>query len=77
MLATAHGKKIALEQLAARRCRAKIEKKIDNSALHAGSDMFFECLTCGCQDIRVPENYVDRPKLCPECNALKDLGWLE
>ncbi len=76
-LATTQGKQYALEQLAKRRERAKTEKKIDNGSLPAYAPMYFDCKACGCQDIKVPENYISRPQICDECQALKDLGWLE
>ena len=38
--------------------------------------MHFDCVTCG-GDITVPESYITKPNLCPECEALKSTGWLE
>lgn len=73
---TTQGKAAALAALAKRRKANKTRERIDNSSLHAGSSMHFDCLGCG-GDIVVPENYIVRPKLCGECKALKDLGWLE
>ncbi|MBS3903517.1 MAG: hypothetical protein KGZ30_04070 [Anaplasmataceae bacterium] len=75
-LATTQGKEFALEVLRKRREHNKTRKRIDNSSLYAGSSMHFDCIGCG-EDIVVPENYITRPKLCRECQALKDLGWLE
>jgi hypothetical protein len=77
MLATSQGKEAALKALKERRERAKTEKKIDNARLVAGSDMYFDCIACGCQDIRVSESYRTHPKMCPECAALKEMGWME
>lgn len=41
---------------------------IDNAELPAGAPMFFNCGLCG-QTIRVPENYVSKPDLCPACGG--------
>ncbi|HAU07555.1 MAG: hypothetical protein UW46_C0007G0019 [Candidatus Yanofskybacteria bacterium GW2011_GWF1_44_227] len=75
-LATTRGKKAALVALATRREENKTRERVDNSRLCAGSPMHFDCLSCGA-DIQVPESYTTRPNLCDECQALKDLGWLE
>ncbi|KKM61094.1 hypothetical protein LCGC14_1535210 [marine sediment metagenome] len=78
MLATIKGKEFALETLAERRERNKGIKRINNSDLPAGAPMYFYCITCGGTSDVLPENYLAPPKkLCNECNALKDLGWLE
>jgi hypothetical protein len=74
MLATTRGKMLALESLKQR--REKNATKVSNSSLPAGSPMYFDCLTCG-ETITVPEMYIFKSNLCPECQALKDLGWLE
>ena len=52
---------------------------IDNGSLYAGSPMYYYCISCGHLADEKPENwYRTLPaKLCPECQALKDLGWLE
>lgn len=76
-LKTTEGRARALEALAERRqdnrgahCRAETER------LPAGSPMYFGCIACnGC--IQVPEDYLTRPKLCRECDALRECGWLE
>ena len=73
---TTQGKDIALAALATRREKNKTRERINNSSLYAGSSMHFDCNGCGA-DILVPENYITRPKLCSECRALKDCGWLE
>lgn len=73
---TTLGKVEALAALQNRRMKNRRRKRVDNAALFAGSPMHFDCLGCG-DDIVVPENYVTRPNLCEECQALKDLGWLE
>lgn len=75
-LATTQGKEFALKALAERREKNKTKEKIDNSSLHAGSPMVFDCIACA-GNIWVPETYMTRPKLCGECQALKELGWLE
>ncbi len=78
VLATTKGKEFALAALKQRRQKNKKEKKIDNSSLCAGSDMYYYCVSCdGLADI-LPECHMSTPKkLCAECQALKDLGWLE
>jgi uncharacterized OB-fold protein len=75
-LATEKGKEYALKQLAKR--RKNRPEKIRNSSLPAGSPMYFYCKTCGHLADEKPESYILPPKsLCDECQALKDLGWLE
>lgn len=76
MPSTTQGKEFALQKLAERRAANAGKPKFDNSSLPAGSPMYFPCLTCG-DFIVVPENYTKKPSLCPECSALKELGWLE
>jgi hypothetical protein len=40
--------------------------------------MYFYCISCGGLADVLPESYIGRPsRLCKECQALKDLGWLE
>jgi hypothetical protein len=77
MPATIEGKVKALEALAKRR-EANVNENWANytSSLPAGSPMYFGCITCNAA-IVVPESYLHRPKLCFECQSLKDLGWLE
>ncbi|MEK9151964.1 MAG: hypothetical protein AAB692_01210 [Patescibacteria group bacterium] len=76
--ATTKGKAVALEALKKRREENAKKEKIDNSRLHAGSPMYFYCISCdGLSDV-LPESYLTPPKqCCKECQALKDLGWLE
>jgi hypothetical protein len=75
-LATQLGKKHALAELAKR--RKNQPKQIRNSSLPAGYPMYFYCQTCGHIADTKPESYIFAPKsLCDECQALKDLGWLE
>ncbi len=77
-LATVKGKDFALKALAKRRKENAKKKQIKNSDLPAGSPMYFYCNSCnGLADTK-PECYVNPPKqLCDECQALKDLDWLE
>lgn len=75
-LATIQGKAAALKALAERRKQNKTRERVDNGRGYAGDPMHFDCITCG-GDIMVPENYIERPKLCRECEALKRAGWLE
>jgi hypothetical protein len=73
---TTKGKAEALKALAKR--RAKPPKGIDNSRLPAGAPMYYYCTSCGHEADVLPESHWGRPKqLCGECQALKDLGWLE
>lgn len=75
-LATTNGKEFALKALKAR--RESPPKQIDNASLYAGSPMYFYCISCNHVSDVLPESYLGRPKnLCKECQALKDLDWLE
>jgi len=76
MAITAQGKEAALKALKERRKKNKDKEAVDNSKLPAGSPMYFDCIGCN-GNIVVPESYMSRPKLCGECQAMKDLGWLE
>jgi hypothetical protein len=76
MIATRQGKKAALAALAIRRATNEHREPFDNSKLHAGEPMYFPCIACG-DDIRHNEDYLTRTRLCVECQALKDCGWLE
>jgi hypothetical protein len=76
--ATEQGKEYALAELARRRELSKTQKKIDNSSLVAGSPMYYYCQSCGQLADCLPESHFNPPrKLCSECRALKDCGWLE
>ena len=75
-LATTQGKEVALDALRNRRKENRDRERIDNSSLYAGSPMHFDCIACGV-DIVVPEGYLTKPELCQECQALKDLNWME
>jgi uncharacterized OB-fold protein len=73
---TLKGKKKALVALKKR--RANPPERIDNSSLHAGSPMYYYCISCGHLADTLPETHFQPPrKLCTECNALKEMGWLE
>lgn len=75
-LATEKGKDAALAALEKRRKTAP--EKIDNGSLPAGSPMRFYCVACGHISDVLPESYRTPPKrLCDECQALKDMEWLE
>lgn len=76
MTLTQSGKEAALKALAERRARNKGKPPHDNSKGYAGEPMYFPCVACG-DLIGVPENYLTKPSLCRECQALKDVGWLE
>jgi hypothetical protein len=73
MPATEKGKKFALSEL--KRRRENPPPRIKNNDLPAGSPMYFYCISCS-GEIVVPETYTSRAKLCEECEALKELGWL-
>ncbi len=75
MVATELGKDQALKALAERREANKTITRIDNSKLYAGEPMYFYCIGCGAQ-IMVPEGYITKPDCCPECTAMRKLGWL-
>lgn len=74
--ATVKGKEFALKALEER--RAHPPERIDNASLYAGSPMYYYCKSCGHLAAELPEGHWDRPpRLCGECQALKDCGWLE
>lgn len=76
-LTTTQGKEYSLEQLRKRREDYKDRKKVNNSDLYAGSPMFYYCKSCN-KEIVLPETHAcPAPPLCKECEALKELGWLE
>lgn len=77
-LTTTNDKDAALKALAKRREENAKKDKIDNGSLHAGSSMYFYCKSCDGLADTLPESYISPPKkLCSECQALKDLGWVE
>lgn len=76
-LATTQGKEFALEQLHKRREANQYRQRVDNSRLCAGSPMYYYCKSCG-WEIVLPETHTcPAPSLCEECEALRELGWLE
>ena len=77
--ATLGGKEYALVALKKRREENAKQEKIDNASLIAGSPLYFYCKACGGLADKLPENYLlsTPKKLCNECQALKDCGWLE
>lgn len=76
MPVTTQGRKAALAALKKR--RANKPEPIDDAALPAGSPIHVYCISCGHIAEVLPESYTWRPKkLCNECQALKELGWLE
>lgn len=74
---TAQIKRAALTALEER--RAHRPTQIDNVSLRAGSPMYYYCTSCGWLADTLPENwFMARPrKLCGECQALQDNGWLD
>ncbi len=73
---TEEGREVALGALAQRRATNRLKPRVDNDRLPAYAPMFFYCIGCG-QELVVPESYTRRAQLCPECQALKELGWME
>lgn len=52
-------------------------EKINNSSLYAGSPMYFYCKLCD-GEIVLPEGFTcSVPKLCTDCDFMKDMGWLD
>lgn len=75
--ATLGGKEYALQKLQERiKDNAGTDWDEKTRDLPAGAPMFFGCVRCNAK-IEVSENYLERPTLCDECQALKDCGWLE
>jgi hypothetical protein len=76
-LITQQGREAAVAALRER--RENKPNPIDNASLPAGSPMYYYCISCGHLSDTKPENwFVGQPrKLCSECQAMKDLGWLE
>lgn len=73
---TMQGKEAALKALAER--RAAQQSRIDNASLPAGAPMYYYCISCGHTADVLSEGHWGSPRrLCEECQALKDLGWLE
>jgi len=82
-LATQGGKEFALEALRKRRANPPTDKQETDIQKRIESDRFFNgcrvsfsyCLSCGHHTQTL--NISNPPKLCKECRALKELGWLE
>ena len=80
MPTTQQGKAGALETLKRRREEnTGKDWRAYTRSLPAGSEMYYGCQSCNTVADVKPENwYVSLPKrLCDECQALKDCGWLE
>lgn len=79
-LMTSHGKEKALTALKERRDKNKGEDwNKYSSSLTAGSPIYYGCIACnGVAEVK-PENWVfgSVKKLCDECQALKDMEWME
>lgn len=76
MPATEQGKEYALAKLKERRDNRP--EKIRDEELPAGAPMHFYCISCGWLAGTLPESYITAPpKMCAECRALQELGWLE
>ena len=73
--ATLTEKESALLYLAER--KANPPEKIDNASLYAGSLMFYYCKICEGTIVLLESFTCAVPKLCVECNFLKEMGWLE
>lgn len=51
----------------------KCPAQMNNSALYAGSPMYFYCRICGHESDCLPESYSSSPKCyCAPCQELKD-----
>jgi hypothetical protein len=62
--------------LSGRKERAKTLKQVDNSALYAGSPMYYYCHLCGLEAAVLPETHQETPpKYCKECQEMVDHGY--
>lgn len=76
MPATTQGRQAAMDALDDR--RANQPEQIRNQDLPAGAPMTYYCKSCGHVSCVLPETWVTGyKKLCDECQAMKDCGWLE
>jgi hypothetical protein len=76
MAVTEQGKEAALKALAER--RANKPERVRNEDLPAGAPMYYYCRSCGHLAATMGELHISAPpKLCSECQAMKDCGWLE
>lgn len=65
----------ALERLEAR--KANRPERKNNSALPAGSPMYYYCQICGHLAQTLPESHREKPRPhCEECAKLKSRGWI-
>lgn len=63
-------------ELRLRREKSTEEGQIDNSALWAGSPMYYYCKYCGVPTDTKPETWISQPKtVCDDCQTLIELGW--
>ena len=78
-ISTTTGEKAsALKKLEERRKQSSTEEQINNASQPEGSFMYYYCNLCGCLAEVLPELHNKPPKkLCDECQALEDAGWLE
>jgi hypothetical protein len=69
-------KHAAIEALKRRQASQPVH--IGNSSLRSGDPMYFYCQSCGWLADTLPEDYfLAQPRrLCSECQAMKDRGWL-
>ena len=74
-LATEQGKEYALGKLQERRDNKP--DKVQNDRLPAGAPMFYYCVSCGAEMTLPESHWRSPPRLCSECVALKECGWLE
>ena len=57
--------------------QANPPKKINNWELYAGSPMYYYCKICD-GAIVLPESFTCVvPKLCDECDFMKEMSWLD
>ena len=67
-------KNISIEAFVTR-YRENQGKQVDNSALYAGSPMFYYCKHCGVHTETLPESHMKRPvTCCTACEALDQHG---
>jgi hypothetical protein len=73
---TARDQKKALAALAVRIKKSKLEKKVDNGSLYAGSPMHYYCRICGLTSDVLPESHIGQPRrYCAACQELVDHGY--
>lgn len=74
---TTQGREVAQKALEERRTNQP--EQIDNASLPAGSSMYYYCVSCGhLADVKPEGWWMTLPnKLCTECEAMKEMGWLD